>query len=173
MLGNTWSQGKQPFPLSSLFLAWDLDKTVDRSFLFFPNSGKALNANNILTYHNTTFIFSPQFISTPSGSHAQHHIKSGGLPFWRTVHAASHLNQKHQINTQKSYFSPVLDETNLCPDIKALRCLTHNTDQWGPSGWFHLQPDTKMRKVVTVQERIFLFWNYCNMLDCILCKWFV
>lgn len=49
MLGNTWSEGIQPFPLSSLFLAWDLDKTVDRSFLFFPNSGKALNANNILT----------------------------------------------------------------------------------------------------------------------------
>lgn len=39
----------RPFPLSSLFLAWDLDKTVDRSFIFFPNSGKALDENNILT----------------------------------------------------------------------------------------------------------------------------
>lgn len=82
MLENTLSQGIQPFPVSSLFLDWDLGKRVDRSFIFFPNSGKALDENNILTKdHNTTFMFPPQFISTPSTSHPQNHIKSGGLPF--------------------------------------------------------------------------------------------
>lgn len=87
------------------FRSW---KTVDRSFIFFPNSGKGLGENNILTkYHNTTFMFHPQFISVPSSSQPQHHIKSGGLPFLDCACCQPSEPQTSNKHTKELLFSNV------------------------------------------------------------------